>query len=50
METRRSFLKKSVLIGTAAALPTLPSCYSSIHATVPMKTKSIKKAAVLWYS
>ncbi|MCP3925440.1 MAG: hypothetical protein GY714_22950 [Desulfobacterales bacterium] len=50
MESRRSFLKKSVLIGTAAALPTLPSCYSSIQATVPMKTKSINKAAVLWYS
>jgi ferredoxin len=50
METRRTFIKKGALIGAMVALPTLPSCYSTIKATVPMKTKSIKKATVLWYS
>lgn len=50
MESRRTFLKKGALIGAMAALPTLPSCYSTIKATVPMKTKSIRKATVLWYS
>jgi ferredoxin/flavodoxin len=50
METRRTFLKKSVL--TAAALPVLSSCVniSTIKAKVPMKSKKLRKAAVLWYS
>jgi len=53
MENRRTFLKKSGL--TAAALATLPalsSCVniSTIKAKVPMKSKKIRKAAVLWYS
>ncbi|MCP4578041.1 MAG: twin-arginine translocation signal domain-containing protein [Deltaproteobacteria bacterium] len=56
MENRRAFLKRSsmaaVAAATAAALPTLSSCVtiSTIRAKVPMKSKEIKKAAVLWYS
>ena len=52
MEGRRTFLKKSVL--TVATLPALSSCkninISTIKADVPMKTKKIGKAAILWYS
>jgi ferredoxin/flavodoxin len=52
MESRRTFLKKSVL--TAATLPALSSCsninISTIKANVPMKTKEIGSAAILWYS
>ena len=50
MESRRTFLKKSAL--TAATLPALSSCVniSTIKAKVPMKSKKIREAAVLWYS
>ena len=52
MESRRTFLKKSALVATMAALPTVSSCIriSTIKAKVPIKSKEIKKAAVLWYS
>lgn len=50
MESRRTFFKKSAL--AAAALPALSSCVniSTIKAKVPMKSKKIRSAAVLWYS
>ena len=50
MENRRTFLKKSAL--TVATLPALSSCVniSTIKAKVSMKSKEIRKAAVLWYS
>jgi len=53
MESRRTFLKKSALTAaTLATLPALSSCVtiSTIKAKVPMKSKKIRKAAVLWYS
>ena len=53
MESRRTFLKKSALTAaTLATLPALSSCVtiSTIKARVPMKSKGIRKAAVLWYS
>jgi len=52
MESRRTFIKKSVLAAAAAALPSVSSCVniSTIKAKVPMKSNEVKKAAVLWYS
>jgi flavodoxin len=53
MESRRTFLKKSALTATTfATLPALSSCFntSTIQAKVPMKSKKIEDAAVLWYS
>jgi len=52
MESRRTFLKKSTLTVATAALPGLSSCVriSTIKAKVPLKSKEIRKAAVLWYS
>jgi hypothetical protein len=53
MESRRTFLKKRALTAaTLATLPALSSCVniSTIKAKVPMKSKKIRKAAVLWYS
>ena len=52
MISRRTFLKKSTLTAVAAALPTLSSCASTspIKAKVPMKSKEVRNAAVLWYS
>ncbi len=52
MESRRTFLKKTALTAAAAAVPTLSSCVSisTIKAKVPIKSKEIRKAAVLWYS
>jgi ferredoxin/menaquinone-dependent protoporphyrinogen IX oxidase len=52
MESRRTFLKKSTLTVATAALPGLSSCVriSTIKAKVPLKSKEIKKAAILWYS
>ena len=52
MESRRAFLKKSALAATMAALPTVSSCISisTIKAKVPIKSKEIRKAAVLWCS
>jgi ferredoxin len=53
MESRRTFLKKSALTtATAVAFPVLTSCItiSTTKAKVPLKSKKISKAAVLWYS
>lgn len=52
MESRRTFLKKSALAAAAVALPTLSSCVtiSTIRGKVSMKSKEVRKAAVLWYS
>ena len=52
MESRRTFLKKTALTAAAAAVPTLSSCVSisTIKAKVPIKSKEVRKAAVLWYS
>ncbi len=50
MESRRTFLKKSAL--AAVTLPALSACVniSTIKAKVPMKSKNIRNATVLWYS
>ena len=53
MDSRRTFLKKSAL--TAAVLATMPvssGCVniSRIKAKVPMKSTTMSKAAVIWYS
>jgi len=52
MENRRCFFKKSAIIVSVAAFPVLPSCITlnTIEAQVPLKSKEIKNAAVLWYS
>ncbi len=52
METRRSFLKKTALAASTAALPALSSCMTinTVTASVPMRSKKIKTIAVLWYS
>lgn len=52
MENRRCFLKKSAITLAVATFPVLPSCITlnTIEANVPLKSKKIKNAAVLWYS
>ena len=52
MENRRCFLKKGAIIAAMTAFPVLPSCIplNTIEAKVSLKSKKIKKAAVLWYS
>ncbi len=52
MDNRRCFLKKSAVIAAVTAFPVLPSCITlnTIEAKVPLKSKEIKNAAVLWYS
>ena len=52
MESRRTFLKKSALIGAAATLPAIYSCVTinTIEAKVSIKPKKVSKAAVIWYS
>ena len=52
MDNRRCFLKKSAVIAAVTAFPVLPSCITlnTIEAQVPLKSKEIKNAAVLWYS
>jgi ferredoxin len=52
MEDRRYFLKKSAIIAAVAAFPALQSCIplNTIEAKVPLKSKKIKTAVVLWYS
>lgn len=53
MESRRTFLKKSAFTAASAiALPTLSSCITinTIKAKVPINSKEIKKAIILWYS
>ncbi len=52
METRRTFLKKTALIGASISFPTLSSCAMSntLEANITLKHQKIRKAAVLWYS
>ena len=52
MENRRTFLKKSALIGAAAALPAMPAgcTISTIGANASLEPKKIGTAAVVWYS
>jgi ferredoxin/flavodoxin len=52
MESRRTFLKKSALIGAAAALPAIPSgcTISTIEANASIEPGKIRKASVVWYS
>ena len=52
MESRRTFLKKSALIGAAATLPAIPSGFtiSAIEANTALEPRKISKAAVVWYS
>ena len=52
MNTRRTFIKKSLLAGAALSLTPLPACVTmgTTTAKVPMKSGEIGKALVLWYS
>jgi ferredoxin/flavodoxin len=52
MENRRTFIKKSLMAAMVLSAPTTPGCItlSRIRAKVPMKTRKINKALVLWYS
>ena len=52
MENRRTFLKKSALIGAAGVLPAIPSgcTISTIEANASFEPRKIGKAAVVWYS
>ncbi len=52
MESRRTFLKKSALMGAAAALPIIPASatISTIEANASLAPKKISTAAVVWYS
>jgi ferredoxin/flavodoxin len=52
MESRRTFLKKSALIGAAATLPAIPSGFtiSTIEANTSIEPRKISTAAVVWYS
>lgn len=49
METRRSFIRKSVIIGAAICLPAAVG-RESLAAYPDLKTRNPKKALVLWYS
>lgn len=52
MDDRRSFLKKSALASAALAVPAISSCacLDTIRAKVPMKTRQVNRALVVWYS
>lgn len=52
MDNRRTFLKKSVLASSVLAVPAVSSCacMDTIRAKVPMKTRRVNRALVLWYS
>lgn len=52
MNTRRTFIKKSLLTGAAVAITPLPACVTmdTTKAKVPMKSGEIGSALVLWYS
>jgi len=52
MESRRTFLKKSALIGAAAILPATPSgcTISTIEANTSIEPRKISTVAVVWYS
>jgi len=49
MDTRRDFIKKSAIIGTALCLP-VSLTRESIAAYPDLKTHSPKKVLILWYS
>ncbi|PKN39301.1 MAG: hypothetical protein CVU62_03655 [Deltaproteobacteria bacterium HGW-Deltaproteobacteria-2] len=49
MDTRRDFIKKSAIIGTALCLP-VSLTQESIAAYPDLKTRSPKKVLILWYS
>lgn len=49
METRRGFIKKSAIVGTALCLPVSLTCESGA-AYPDLKTRNPKKMLVLWYS
>jgi hypothetical protein len=49
MDTRRDFIKKTVIVGAALCLPV--SLTRKSQAAYPnLKTRNPKKALVLWYS
>ena len=52
MDTRRTFIKKSLVAGAAMSITSLPSCVTlgTTKARVPMKSGKIGRALVLWYS
>ncbi|MCB2193086.1 MAG: EFR1 family ferrodoxin [Deltaproteobacteria bacterium] len=52
MDNRRDFLKKSALVSAGLAVPALSSCacLDTIRAKVPMKTRQVNSALVVWYS
>ena len=52
MDNRRAFLKKSVLASSVLAVPAVSSCacLDTIRARVPMKTRRVNRALVVWYS
>ncbi|MFA5322839.1 MAG: EFR1 family ferrodoxin [Smithella sp.] len=49
MDTRRDFIKKSAIVGTALCLPVSLS-KESMAAYPDLKTRAPKKALILWYS
>lgn len=52
MNTRRTFIKKSLLAGVVVSITPLPACVTmaTTKAKVPMKSGKIGRALVLWYS
>jgi ferredoxin len=50
MESKQTILNKGSSIGTISVLPSLLSSFSNIEAKVPVKSKMVRTAAVLWYS
>jgi len=52
MHDRRSFLKKSALAAAALSLPVAPACAcaGTIRALIPLKTRKVERALVVWYS
>lgn len=52
MDGRRTFLKKSAMASAALAVPTVAgcACLDTIRAKVPLKTRQVNRALVVWYS
>jgi len=52
VNTRRTFIKKSVLAAAALSAPCLPSCMTigTTKTKIPMKSGPVGRALVLWYS
>lgn len=52
MEDRRSFLKKCALAAVACSVPTFSGggCHAAIRSAHPLKTLTVNKALVTWYS